>query len=312
MEAEARYTFVGAAILVLLAAVAAGLIWLQDAGSRRDFSFYNVFFERQSLDGLQVGGEVAVRGIRVGRVEDITLTQAAKRVRVAIRVDRRVPVSQNTIAIVTRNLITGIASINLVTPAAAGGPLTEIPAGSDYPVIAEGESDVDNLTGRFSQVGDLAAEAINNFNRAFRAENRETMGDALRNLRDLTAGLNKRLVSLDRSMVAFDKAVTSAGRASERIATTAEHAGRQIEPALVEAENTLRAMTSAAVALERETKGIASSIDRATSDTDDHLAVLVIELRSSVEAFDRALDRFRDPAAALLGPSKAQLGPGEH
>jgi len=311
MEAEARYTFVGTAILVLLAAVAAGLIWLQDAGSRRDFSFYNVYFERQSLDGLQQGGEVAVRGIRVGRVEDIALSQSAKRVRVAVRVDRRVPVSKNTFAVVTRNLITGIASINLVTPATAGPPLIEIPEGSDYPVIAEGESDVDNLTGRFTQMGDLAAEAINNFNRAFRAENREAMGDALRNLRDLTAGLNKRLVSLDRSMAAFDRAVTSAGRATDRIATTAEQTGKQIGPALVEAENTLRAMTATAEALQRETKDIASSIDRAASNTDDHLAVLATELRSSVEAFDRALDRFRDPAGALLGPSKAQLGPGE-
>ena len=68
MEAEARYTFVGAALLALLAAVAAGLVWLQDTGSRREFAYYNIFFENQSLDGLSQGGEVAVRGIKVGRV----------------------------------------------------------------------------------------------------------------------------------------------------------------------------------------------------------------------------------------------------
>ena len=312
MEAEARYTFVGAAILVLLAAVAAGLFWLQDFGSRRDFSYFTIFFEHQSLDGLQLGGDVAVRGIKVGRVEDVALTESVNRVRVTVRVDRRVPVTQNTVAIVTRNLITGIASINLVTPASAGLPLMEVPAGASYPVIAEGESDADNLTGRFSQVGDLAAEAINNLNRAFRAENREAMGEALRNLRDLTAGLNKRLVMLDHTIAAFDHAVSSVGHASDRIATAAEQAGRNIEPALTEAQTTLQAMTSAAQALERESQGIAASINRASEATDDDLTVIALELRSSVESFNRALDRFRDPASALLGPSKAQLGPGEH
>jgi phospholipid/cholesterol/gamma-HCH transport system substrate-binding protein len=311
MEAEARYTFVGAAILVLIAAVAAGLLWLQDAGSRRDFAFYNIFFEHQSLDGLQLGGEVAVRGIRVGRVEDIALTEAVNRVRVTVRVDRRIPVAQNTVAIITRNLITGIASINLVTPDKAGPPLVVIPEGSSWPVIAEGESDTDNLTGRFSQIGDLAAEAVSNFNRTFRAENREAMGEALRNLRDLTAGLNKRLVTLDQSMAAFNSAVTSAGRASDRIATAAERADKQLEPALAQAESAMRAMASAAQSLERETKGMSGAVDRAAEATDDQLTALAVELRSSVEAFNHALDRFRDPAAALLGPSKGQLGPGE-
>jgi len=311
MEAEARYTFVGAALLVLLVTVAAGLLWLQDAGSRRDFAYYNIFFERQSLDGLQLGGEVAVRGIKVGRVEDIALTGAVNRVHVLIRVDRRVPVAQNTVAVVTRNLITGIASINLVTPDKPGPPLLVVPEGSTYPVIAEGESDVDNLTGRFSQIGDIAAEAVSNINRTFRAENREAMGEALRNLRDLTAGLNRRLAALDRSMAAFDTAVVSAGRASDRIATATEDAGRQLEPALAQAQSALRAMASAAESLERESKGISQSVDRAADATDDQLSVIAVELRSSVEAFNRALDRFRDPAAALLGPSKVQLGPGE-
>ena len=311
MEAEARYTFVGAALLVLLVTVAAGLLWLQDAGSRRDFAYYNIFFERQSLDGLQLGGEVAVRGIKVGRVEDIALTESVNRVHVLVRVDRRVPVAQNTVAVVTRNLITGIASINLVTPDKAGPPLIVVPEGSTYPAIAEGESDVDNLTGRFSQIGDIAAEAVNNFNRTFRAENREAIGEALRNLRDLTAGLNRRLATLDRSMAAFDTAVVSAGRASDRIATATEDAGRQLGPTLAEAQSALRAMASAAESLQRESKGISGSVDRAADATDDQLSVIAVELRSSVEAFNRALDRFRDPAAALLGPSKVQLGPGE-
>jgi len=311
MEAEARYTFVGAALLVLLAAVAAGLIWLQDTGSRREFAYYNIFFEQQSLDGLSQGGEVAVRGIKVGRVEDIALTESVNRVRVAIRVDRRLPVAQNTVAVVTRNLVTGIATVNLVTPAKAGPPLVDVPPGSEYPVIAEGLSDVDNLTGRVSQIGDLAAEAIGNFNRAFRVENREAITATLKNLRELTDGLNQRLTNFDKSMAAFNRSMTEIARAGDRVAAVAESTGRQVDPALAEAQVTLRAVAAAAQALERETRGLSTSVNRAADATDDQLSAVAIELRSSVEAFNHALDRFRDPAAAVLGPTKAQLGPGE-
>jgi phospholipid/cholesterol/gamma-HCH transport system substrate-binding protein len=311
MEAEARYTLVGAVLLALIAAVAAGLLWLQDAGARRDFAFFTIFFERQSLDGLQLGGEVAVRGIRVGRVEDIALTDAVNRVRVTVRIDRRVPVAENTVAVVTRNLVTGIAAVNLVTPPRPGPALTAIPAGEEHPVIAEGESDVEALAGRFSQIGDLAAEAVSNFNRAFRAENRAALADAIRNLRDLSDGLNQRLVRLDRSLSAFDSAVASIGRAGDRIADVAEATGGRVTPTLAQAETTLAAMAAATQSLEREARGLTERLDRAAGATDDQLSSMALELRTSVEAFNRAVERFRDPAAALLGPSPAQLGPGE-
>lgn len=311
MEADARYTFVGAALLALIAAVVIGLVWLQDSGSRREFAFFNIFFEHQSLDGLSQGGEVAVRGIKIGRVEDIALTQAVNRVRVTVRVDRRLPVSENTVAVVTRNLVTGIATVNLVSPDKPAAPLVDIPPGSDYPVIAEGQSDVDNITGRVSQIGDLAAEAISNVNRTLRAENREALTASLQSLRELTTGLNQRLASLDRSLAAFDNTMVAATRASNRVAEVAEHTGRQIDPALVEVQATLKAVAAAAQSLERESKGLSASVNRAADATDDQLSSVAIELRSSVEAFNRAVDRFRDPAAAVLGPTKAQLGPGE-
>lgn len=311
MEAEARYTFVGAALLVLLAAAAAGLIWLQDSGSRREFAYYDIFFERQSLDGLSQGGEVAVRGIKVGRVEDISLTGSVNRVHVTVRVDRRLLVAQNTVALVTRNLVTGIATVNLVTPATAGPPLVAVSDGAQYPVIAEGGSDMDNIAGRVNQIGDLAAEAIANVNRTFRAENREAFTATLQNLREVTDGLNRRLANLDKSMAAFDTSMAAVTRAGDRVAAVAETTSRQVDPALAEVQVTLRAVTAAAQSLERETKGLSRSVDRAADATDDQITAVAVELRSSVEAFNRALDRFRDPASAVLGPSKAQLGPGE-
>jgi ABC-type transporter Mla subunit MlaD len=90
MEAEARYTYVGAAVLALLLALVIALVWLTNIGGRADFNRYVIYFENQQLDGLQVGADVNVRGIKVGRVEDYALSaRKLNRVRVELRVNRR-------------------------------------------------------------------------------------------------------------------------------------------------------------------------------------------------------------------------------
>ena len=53
MEAEARYTWVGAVVLLLLAALLASLVWLHKIGRVGDFKAYTIHFEQQALDGLQ-------------------------------------------------------------------------------------------------------------------------------------------------------------------------------------------------------------------------------------------------------------------
>ena len=174
MEAEARYTYVGAAVLVLIAALVAGVVWLKDVGGRGSYYRYAIYFENQALDGLQIGADVNVRGIKVGRVEDYALSaDQLNRVRVVIRVDRRTPVNQYTVAVVTRNFVTGIAAIALVNPDREGQPLTEVPDGEDYPVIGEGRSDLDELAGRVNRLGDMAAATLNNLNQLLNPDNRE-------------------------------------------------------------------------------------------------------------------------------------------
>jgi hypothetical protein len=44
---------------------------------------------------------------------------------------------------------------------------------------------------------------------------------------------------------------------------------------------------------------------------DDQLGAALVEMRLSIEAATRVIDGLREPRAALLGPGKAELGPGE-
>ena len=73
MEPEARYTTIGAVLLALIVSTIVGFVWLKSSGRAADFRFYTVYFERQSLEGLQIGGDVNMRGVKVGRVEEYRL-----------------------------------------------------------------------------------------------------------------------------------------------------------------------------------------------------------------------------------------------
>jgi ABC-type transporter Mla subunit MlaD len=326
MEAEARYTWVGAAVLVLVAALVGSLVWLKDFGGGGDFNRFAIYFENQALDGLQIGGEVNLRGIKVGRVEDYALSDdKLNRVRVEVRIDRRAPVRTNTVAVVSRNFVTGIAAITLVNREPAGAPLTEARAGDRLPVIGEGQSDLENITGRVSQVGQLASSALNNINQLLTADNRRDAMDTVRNLRDLTAGLNQRLVALDRTLDQIGKAANStavaAGRlsqAGDRVASVAERAGGRLDATLVQTEQTLGAARTALAqvassfdSFEQQTGKAARRLEQSAVQVDDQLSAATTELRLSMEATSRVLDRLRDPRAALFGPGPRQLGPGE-
>lgn len=326
MEAEARYTFVGAAVLALLAALVAGLVWLKDIGREGEFVRYAINFEKQALDGLQLGAEVNLRGIKVGRVDDYALVSGKlNRVRVVVRVDRRAPVRSNTVAVVTRNFVTGIAAITLVTREPAGEALVEVAEGERYPVIGEGQSDIDEITGRVHRLGDQAAEALTSVNQMLTPENRAAVMDTVRNLRDLTDGLKQRLAALDKVLdrtasaaASIDTAAGQLGRAGERVAGVAERTGEradavlvQAEQALAEARGTLARVTTAADELRKDAGGAARSIEASMQHMDEQLSVATSELRRGIESTTRVLDRLREPRAALLGPAKAQLGPGE-
>src|SRR5690606_22498720 len=133
MEPESRYTFVGAVVLALVAITILGYLWLAGVGSADNFRYYTIHFEQQSLEGMQIGSDVNMRGVKVGRVQEYSISRDnINRVDVVVRVDRETPVSVNTRAVVGRNLVTGIARIDLDTPGTPGPELVLVAEGERY------------------------------------------------------------------------------------------------------------------------------------------------------------------------------------
>lgn len=319
MEPETRYTLVGAVVLALIAAVAVAYVWLAHSGGAAGYRFYAIHFESQSLDGLQLGSDVNMRGVKVGRVQEYSISRDnINRVEVVIRVDRQTPVSSNTNAVIARNLVTGFARIDLVTPGTPGPQLVEVAEGERYPRIPEGTSDLEHIAGVLSRLALTGGSAMANVEQLLNADNRETLIGAVAAVRDLAAGLDRRLDRVDGAADSIRDTALALQRSSGDIAAAVVQLARQgsdvlrdIEPLGRQAQAGLADLSAAAKALERESAAIARRLDSTADAGALELRATARELRQGAEQLSRAAERLRDPRAALLGPSPAQLGPGE-
>lgn len=319
MEPDTRYTLVGATLLALIAAAVFAFVWLSDIGSGSEFRKYSIYFSRQSLEGLQVGGDVNMRGVSVGRVEGYQIRREnINRVKVTIRVGRRTPVSTNTRAVMARNLVTGIARINLETSGAPGPELVEVAPDEDYPVIPEGLSNIEQMTETANNLAQTAQAALSNMNKLLNDDNRKVFGEALVGLRDLIGGINSRMAAFDAAAGTMQSTAIALEKSSRQVGNAAEKFGEGVGPMTLQAQATLREMQTAVQAFASTSRALerdAAALARRADDTADlgmlELRATAQEMRVSAELLGRALDRLQDPRAALLGPRDTQLGPGE-
>jgi phospholipid/cholesterol/gamma-HCH transport system substrate-binding protein len=330
MEPETRYTVIGAVVLALIGAAIVGFLWLSSSGRDSDFRYYTVYFEKQSLDGLQVGGNVNMRGITVGRVESYSLgSTEINRVNVTVRVTRDTPVRESTKASVSRNVITGIARINLVTPGTPSPELVAVAAGERYPVIAEGTSNLDQIADSVTQLSAEATKALDNVNVLLAPGNQKLVTELLASIRDLSNNLNSRVGHLDKAIKAVDDSAVAFQQSARGITLSAQRAADSLAPLSQDASDTLREartalreftknvhtleseLTAAVQRFEKSSTGLVRDADDALDTGVHELRATASELRDTARIVSRTLDRLQDPRAAVLGPSTGQLAPGE-
>ena len=146
METRANHIWVGIVTMLLLAALAALLIWIARL-SQHQQNEYDIFF-KQSVDGVAKGSEVSYSGVPAGQVKDIALwDKDPSFVRVRIKVDREVPILQGTSASL-QGSFTGISTIQL-SGAVKGAP----------PIDERGPAGVPVIPTRRSGLGEILSNA---------------------------------------------------------------------------------------------------------------------------------------------------------
>ena len=311
MELETRYGFIGAAVLLGMALLIGGLLWLGGKDARGKHDRYHIVFTKHSLEGLQRGSSVLMKGIRVGSVVGYRIDSPDGRaVSVDIQVDDETPVRKTTRAAVTRQLITGQANVVLENPPGDSPALTNVMEGDQYPRIAEGESGLLKLQDTASRLVGKAEETIGVLGSFASVENRRVFGELLVNLRDISGNVAKGTRHLDATVQSLDALARDLRRAGVQIAASANliqtdvnDVGRSATGALHEASQSIR---TAGGDLSRVTDRIETLADVSRAE----LAQTTQRLRTAVDAIGTAGRRLQQPRQAFFAPDSPP-GPGE-
>jgi phospholipid/cholesterol/gamma-HCH transport system substrate-binding protein len=311
METEGRYTLVGTLVLAVIALMTLAIVWLAGAADTIAYQNYTVYFKRQSLDGLAVGSPVKMRGIKIGVVDgyDFASTQD-ETVAVTARIGADVQVHRGAAAYVKRNLVTGIAALEIVNGPKTS-PVLEASSGERYPVIAEGSSDIEKVAVTVSKLADSGAQIMEKMNNVLSEENQRELSRTLANLNVLSSqlaanknGLKDLMKGISEAAEAFRVAGANIGQATTRVEGSFVGVASNADIALKEA-------TVAMEKLQRDADRIAANIQQLSDTGTLELTSVSRDVRTSADVLTTTGQRLSDPRAILFGAGKQQLGPGE-
>ena len=199
MEREANYVAVGAFVLLVAVMAALFVYWYSDSGDQRNYTRYEIYFDG-SVSGLSEGGQVRYLGVDVGRVVRIRLDRrAADRVQVIADIDSSAPISEQTLAELSLQGVTGLLYIDLqqLKPGAQAERLMGPIQSENYPVIRSIHSNFDLFLSSLPELAARAGELATRANRLLSDDN--------------IAAFNRLATSVERAGSALPQAVRDAG-----------------------------------------------------------------------------------------------------
>jgi phospholipid/cholesterol/gamma-HCH transport system substrate-binding protein len=312
METEGRYTLVGIVVLGIMVALTLAIVWLAGGANRIAYQTYSVYFAHQSLDGLAVGSPVKIRGIKVGVVDGYRFSGGTgEAVRVTVRIDEGVPVLDNAVAYIKRNLVTGIATVEIRNAPGSTTPLTLVPPGEHYPVIAEGKSDLDNVANAVSTLAENGAQVLQRMNTLLSDDNQRMLLHTIRNLDALAANLASNKNDITAALKGVEQATADFSVASAAVTQAAAHTDTNVRELSQNASVALQEATVAMRSLQQDSALITARIQDLSETSSLELTNMSRDVRTSADALTIAGQRLSDPRAAIFGAGKAVGGPGE-
>ncbi|MEL7198903.1 MAG: MlaD family protein [Pseudomonadota bacterium] len=213
METRANHLWVGAVTLVLLAVLAAFIIWLARLGQGEQRE-YDILFA-QSVSGLANGSEVSFAGVPVGQVAEIALSEDDPEfVRVRVRVKDKVPILVGTTATIQASF-TGVSTI-LLDGARKDAPAitcetTACPEGR--PIIPAGRGGFGEIVANAPLLLERLATLTEQLNIILGPENQEELSGILQNSNRLTKELADAAPRLEGTFAELEVALKEAGEA---------------------------------------------------------------------------------------------------
>ena len=303
-----NYSVVGAFVLVLGAALIAGVLWLAAGGAlQKKYDLY-LAIEDESVAGLNLNAPVKYNGVDVGKVRKIWLDPVnPQRVILLFAIERGTPIKEDTIAVLKTQGLTGIAYVEL-SGGAIESPALRATAGSSYPVIRTKPSLAARLENVLTSVLAKLDSTSNSINSILSAENQAAFKSALADIATVARTIAARKETLDAGITHAARTLEATSRASAQIGPVIERIGRSADA--VEKMGNEVAHTSAGAA--KTVDSVGADVKRFTAETLPELERLLGELGTLTTSLRRLSEQTeRDPRGLLFGRKPVPPGPGE-
>jgi phospholipid/cholesterol/gamma-HCH transport system substrate-binding protein len=314
MRARPSYAIVGAFVLGLTAVAIVVVLWLASGGiSLEHHDRYVARFE-ESVSGLRRGAPVTFRGVPVGTVREIALDVAdPERVRLVLEVARGTPITQDTVAVLSFQGLTGIATVDLAG-GRRGSPPLEPARGEPYPVIRTAPSTMRRLeVGVTALIADLG-ETARSANALLDDETRVAFHGSVADVQQLVHAIAGRSSDAEAAIGDAAESLRHAAEASARLPGLVARIGRGADAVERVADEVRRvgAVTRAAVdEVSVAAQGASLAVHQLNGESLVELKRLLAEMTEATAALGRLSRELERNRGALLGAQQPPRGPGE-
>jgi phospholipid/cholesterol/gamma-HCH transport system substrate-binding protein len=202
VETQARYVWVGAFTLAVIAAGFAFVYWLYTGGGFRERAVYEIRFD-SSVSGLLAGSAVLFNGIRVGEVIELRLPpDKPKQVVATIGIDPATPVRADTTVGMDYQGLTG-APVIMLTGGSPTAPPVDTAKGAK-PVLAADPDSGESMT--------QAARATLKRIDGLLAENSQPLHDVIANFKTFSDALARNSDRVDNVVAGLERMTGGAGK----------------------------------------------------------------------------------------------------
>jgi phospholipid/cholesterol/gamma-HCH transport system substrate-binding protein len=248
MENKSPYVLIGAAMLLFLAGLAGFVVWKLRAGDATSFAYYSILFSGE-VQGLTKDSPVFYRGLRVGRVNSVSLTsrvepqhstgreRLTEKIEVIVAVDSKIDIRERSYAVFEKPFIAGAPYIEIVGRLEVDQikPKHGINQ-KPYPEIREGASFLQVTSTSAQELLSKAGTTVDRLNELLNPDNIASVNETLRSLSTFSSALAKQdaniqatLADLPPALVEFRATFAKLSAAAESFAQIAAELGPQDE-----------------------------------------------------------------------------------
>ncbi|HTY92305.1 MAG TPA: MlaD family protein [Steroidobacteraceae bacterium] len=300
MEREANYAAVGAFVLLVVAMAGLFVYWYTDARGHRDFTRYEVYFDG-SVSGLTQGAAVRYLGVNVGRVVSMYIDHRnPSRVQVIVDIDSATPVSEESVAELSQQGVTGVLFIDLLREAGNKQLLAAVPS-ERYPVIRSAKSNIDLLLASLPGMVGRATEVLSRADLLLDDANLTSIAHTLANLDATSRGLPGTITDL-RALIADLHATSAEFRATATsVRGVTDAAGPQLRDAVEHIATVTARLSDATANLDQMIRENRGDVRAFTRDSLPELERLLGDSRAAVsEVRDLAHSLHENPSQLLF------------